>query len=470
MMPGVAGFRSVGVLAVAVLAVMLAVGATPADAVRPDVARAISCPSVSLCVATDDQGYVFTSTNPTGGAGTWKAARVASGVGRLPGPDLPGVSCPTVTLCVAHDEDGDLVTSTNPTGGAPAWRETLHGGEDIQGLTCPFETLCLGFDGATLITSTDPTAGASSWIRFTFPGNHILIGASCLSSTYCVVADGAGDLLTSTDPTGGQWLVTPVGSAAIWAAVSCVGTGCVAFDGSETAVSTNPSGGTGAWTVVRPGPIAFPPIIVCPAVTLCVAAGGGGHVSTTTDPFATTDTWRDTDVESHYDGLVGLSCPSVALCAAIDEDGNVVTSTSPAGGAGTWKTTVVDHRTHVIARADILSSIELTLSELTEKPKPSAAAIRKARSYSVDFDDLDTGSLRLDWYNGSPVTARHPRLVAGGAVSVPDTGDATVKLRLTAAGRKLVDHHTPLKLYAQATLTPAVGKPVTVTRTFTLVR
>jgi hypothetical protein len=38
------------------------------DAVSYD---AVSCPSVSLCVAGDQNGNVLTSTDPTGGANAW---------------------------------------------------------------------------------------------------------------------------------------------------------------------------------------------------------------------------------------------------------------------------------------------------------------------------------------------------------------------------------------------------------------
>lgn len=70
---------------------------------------AVSCPSVSLCVAVDGQGNTPTSTEPTGGAAAWSARQI----GGLPAaplffgqesgspPGFAGGSCPSASLCVA---------------------------------------------------------------------------------------------------------------------------------------------------------------------------------------------------------------------------------------------------------------------------------------------------------------------------------------------------------------------------------
>jgi hypothetical protein len=65
---------------------------------------AISCPTVSLCVATDASGDVVTSTDPTGGAAAWKVTNVDGS------SYLSAISCPTTSLCVAVDEWGKAVT------------------------------------------------------------------------------------------------------------------------------------------------------------------------------------------------------------------------------------------------------------------------------------------------------------------------------------------------------------------------
>jgi hypothetical protein len=73
-----------------------------------EIVAAVSCPSISLCVATTNKGDVFTSTYPAGGASTWKKTTVDQGA------FLTAVSCPSVSLCIAADR-GNILTSTDPT-------------------------------------------------------------------------------------------------------------------------------------------------------------------------------------------------------------------------------------------------------------------------------------------------------------------------------------------------------------------
>src|SRR2546421_31712 len=83
---------------------------------------AISCPSISLCIAVDEWGNVLTSTNPTGGAGAWNVAPASAGTG-----PLEGVSCASTSLCVAVDNTGVVITSTDPTNPA-TWGARYFGG------------------------------------------------------------------------------------------------------------------------------------------------------------------------------------------------------------------------------------------------------------------------------------------------------------------------------------------------------
>jgi hypothetical protein len=61
---------------------------------KPTEVTGMSCPSVSLCVATDGLGNVLTATNPAGGRQAWAITSVAAG-------GLASISCPTQNLCVA---------------------------------------------------------------------------------------------------------------------------------------------------------------------------------------------------------------------------------------------------------------------------------------------------------------------------------------------------------------------------------
>ena len=245
----------------------------------------VSCPSVALCVAGDNAGKVLTSTDPTGGLGAWTGSDVD------PNPDPPisepylyGVSCPAVSLCVAVDYAGNVVVSKAPTAGARARWAVAHlaGAGSFNGVSCPSVALCVAVDtSGDVATTSDPVGRASAWKvqqvdSATFdcdekvPCAASFDGVSCASASLCVAVDDAGDVVTSTDPTGGPsaWRVTNVapGTAnpfpgGIYAAVSCPSRSlCAAVENmaDEVITSTNPTGGPSAWTAtVCPPPPAW---------------------------------------------------------------------------------------------------------------------------------------------------------------------------------------------------------------------
>jgi hypothetical protein len=176
----------------------------------------VSCPSTSLCVAVDAfYGDVVTSTNPTGGASAWTATNIDSRNGN-PGSALNGVSCPSSSLCVAVDGSGKVLTTSNPTGGASAWT-TTHVDPESSGfsaVSCPTTSLCVAVDSSgNVVTSSDPTGGAAAWTAAAIDTTFIpetgttttepLTGVSCPSAELCVAIDAKGQVLTSTNPTGG---------------------------------------------------------------------------------------------------------------------------------------------------------------------------------------------------------------------------------------------------------------------------
>jgi hypothetical protein len=162
-------------------------------------------------VATTSTGEIFTSANPTGGANEWTKTAVD------PGGFLDAVSCPSVSLCVAGGSDaatysnGEILTTTRPGGGAGAWTKTTidpgmtYYPVSLDALSCASVSLCVTGDNfGNILTSIDPTGGASAWMNASFesPGTS-LISISCPSVSLCVGADGQGNVVTSTDPAGG---------------------------------------------------------------------------------------------------------------------------------------------------------------------------------------------------------------------------------------------------------------------------
>jgi len=82
---------------------------------NPIALDAVSCPTVSLCVAADVDGAIFASLDPTGGYGTWVPVAVDAPV------VLRAISCPSAVLCVAVG-GSDVVVSRDPTGGPASWQ------------------------------------------------------------------------------------------------------------------------------------------------------------------------------------------------------------------------------------------------------------------------------------------------------------------------------------------------------------
>jgi hypothetical protein len=91
---------------------------------------------------------------------------------------LRAVSCPSSGLCVAVGDDGEVLTSTNPTGGTNAWTSAVadppfgeHYGKTQPSLTavsCPSANLCVaGDDAGNVLFSTEPSGGTSAWKRTT---------------------------------------------------------------------------------------------------------------------------------------------------------------------------------------------------------------------------------------------------------------------------------------------------------------
>ena len=211
---------------------------------------AISCPSAKLCVATDGAptGNVIVSTNPTGGAKAWTAARIG-GTNSL-GGTLASVYCVATTFCVATGSQHYY--TADPAGGASAWHATggPTAGGVLASVVCPATTICVGVGyGNSSVGLSDvtakPTGGLTGWITTAITGTPPAVGAGlvdsvgCPSAGFCVAVDGFDDTYTTTTPLTGGW----VGGAAIrpksasqWSSISCLKTFCMVVDsaGVET--------------------------------------------------------------------------------------------------------------------------------------------------------------------------------------------------------------------------------------------
>ena len=107
---------------------------------------------------------------------------------------------------------------------------------------------------------------------------------------------------------------------------------------------------------------------------------------------------------------------------------------------------------------------------------PKLAAVLRAGGVKVTFAALYAGSLRLRWYQvprgahiARSLASRRPVLVAAGSVSFGHARDATLKLKLTGPGRKLLQASKRVTLTVTGTLA-AAGHTATGKRQLSLSR
>ncbi len=115
----------------------------------------------------------------------------------------------------------------------------------------------------------------------------------------------------------------------------------------------------------------------------------------------------------------------------------------------------------------------LLLSQLLPSGKAARLkALLKAGAFSQFLKALTAGRVTINWYQLPPgaklAKKAKPILIASGGHTFTAAGAATVKIKLTAAGKRLIKHAKKFKLTARGTFTRAGQPPVTTTRTFTL--
>jgi hypothetical protein len=349
----------------------------------------LACPSVHLCVGTQASG-VEISTNPLGGASTWAITALPV----TPGDPLGPISCPSRRLCVAASyRSGQVFTSTDPTGGAGAWKGTSVGSQGPSLISCPRVRFCVALDGGDVVVSTRPTRPHSWRVRSVFNSPWSLSSIACPSRWLCVATMGAagyggitwtssptgpwrdwktnfpryrdysfedehsiacpstrlcvaitqGNVFTSTNPARGRWTAGYIGESGL-DDVSCPSVHlCVALGQGGVAVSTHPAGGAGTWRITQALNAGMGPP-TCPSVHLCVATNdqlaapgrAGDLVFATANPARGAAAWSSSYLDQGYDPLTAIACPSEQLCVGSDSGGILVTSSAPAADAAAW--------------------------------------------------------------------------------------------------------------------------------------
>ena len=215
-----------------------------APGVPPPSFSSVSCPATTLCVAGTSAGQIAVSTDPAAGASSWSFEDVD------PANTILGISCPSTSDCVATDPDGHVLTTADPTAGPSAWTATtVNNNLYPSDVTCPTASLCVALEwDVGVAVSTAPSSG--QWKSVPLAGVQAI---SCPSSSLCVAAAGNA-IAYSTDPASGDWTSNRMsGLAGSLSSIACpTTTFCVATGelNGEVLVSTDPSGGASTWTPV----------------------------------------------------------------------------------------------------------------------------------------------------------------------------------------------------------------------------
>jgi hypothetical protein len=323
----------------------------------------VTCPSAGLCLAYDDAGRVLVSSQPTGGASSWKVHQVDPASWAL-----EGISCPSKSLCVVYNKQGTIFASRNPGARASRWVRMAADHDGLNSLSCPSVSLCVGVDDAgNAIGSTgpgrrgswklaslgdaSPTSGCEHY-QVDPCTERSLRDVSCTAPALCVALDQAGNVIASTNPAGGAsaWHVVfaeAVDSNSALSSIACPSrTFCAGVDGwGNFVVSEQPTDGQSAWrtTGVNTGGMSAGPhtvdttnmltSVVCPARSICLGIDGDGALITTTNAAAAVPVWRHAlPLEL---GLT-VTCSANLWCFALDGEGDLYTSPNPTSGRFVW--------------------------------------------------------------------------------------------------------------------------------------
>jgi hypothetical protein len=303
----------------------------------------LSCPSTTLCVASDDAGQVLFSTDPASPSSVWTHFTIPTA------DELSAAYCATTTFCVLGDSNaGNVYISHSPTVAAAAsWTSVSVNGYGVNAVACPSTTVCVAATGDGASISND---GGMSWTAVagaTFtPGFQ---SVSCPSTNLCVLV-GHHIATTLTALSSGATALVKSDSSADAAndlnGVSCPSvSSCVAVDSQSRAVVST-SLATPSWGSVTPtaASAAFDGID-CPLVSLCVAVDGDGDASFSTNPGAGSASWTLQSGITSGGDLFAVSCPQSGLCIAVGQSGYETVATGAelsVSLAGTSGGTVTD--------------------------------------------------------------------------------------------------------------------------------
>ncbi len=300
----------------------------------------IRCPSVSLCLASDNAGYALVSEHPRS-ASSWRRIWVAPSSWRRLRLGLAALSCLSIRLCVGTTQ-ASVLTTTRPGGAARTWKRAFVDGQasSLSAIGCRL-TLCVtGDDTGNLYLSTNPAGGRRTWKHVLLPSNGdsagIMSGIACPSRSFCVAVDqstGEGfldDIYASTRPKrASSWHLIKDFNNNSFNGLACPSKSlCVApTQMGEVMTSTTPALGS-SWQASTLLPsLASINAVACPSTSFCVLGDDTGAVETSTDPSGGAGAWSSPQTIAMSDAIESLACPSARLCFAVTKNGALVVGT-----------------------------------------------------------------------------------------------------------------------------------------------
>ena len=407
-----------------------------------------------------------------------------------------GVGCSSATTCVVvgsvpAPQDMSEGAFVSVTDGVPGAIQSVPGTEALYGIDCQ-SAVCLAvgqgaftFSGgqapAVVVPITDGAAGSAEPVT----GATVLNGISCRSAGDCaavgVKAVGVNGTVYSQAVTvtvtngspGSPQTVPNTAQNSILSSVACPAgaSGCVAVGVSYT----NPNG-PGAGMIVpisggvpsspRPAPgINSLTTVVCSSATNCVAGGdrtGGAGGATTGVTAPVTIDGLPGPAQDHVatEQVKTLACADASHCVYTGSTGYT------ASGGGTGLILSVGDAAEPSAGAALSGSLKAS------GPAASISAILRNGGFPAAVTAPAAGSVTITWYY-LPAGARlaravRPVVVARGSKIFAAPGQAKLKLRLTAQGRKLLKHAKRVKLTAVGAFVPKHGKKASQRKSITL--
>ena len=241
------------------------------------------------------------------------------------------------------------------------------------------------------------------------------------------------------------------------------------------------SAGAAVQAILGPAPAGLPTNLTLPSISGSAVQGQAlaeTHGGWSGSPTGYAYQWERCDgLGDGCQAIGGAVSQSYTLTAA-DVGSTVRVQEIASNGAGISPGAVSTPTGLVAAPMDVEPSVAQLLASLGRQLVPSGKAARigtvLARGrLKVSFRALTAGRLVIDWYEPA-AKGRKRVLVATGKLTFHAAGRASLTIKLTAAGKRLLEHalhaHArAMKLTATGTFTPRGKPPIHTTKTISLV-